>query len=234
MYYLVQFLQLCKCEYALYHPLCLIILDDIHYLFRRGELAGQYQPGYEDYRSFFKQIQDRSHQSCFLLIGWSAPRELTQVKHPNTPNLILTGLDTASAHKIIAEQGLETDDNCEQFIDHYQGNPLWLKTVANFMVELGLTVTQVLQNQPFLLPQDLQDILQQPLAWLSAPEQQLLSLLAKEHEAIALVKLLEVAPMPSADLLNTLQSLCRRCWVQKTDHVYIMSPLLRHYINNNN
>ncbi len=191
------------------------------------------KPGYEDYRSFFKQIQDRSHQSCFLLIGWSAPREITQVKH-NTPNLILTGLDTASAQKVIAEQGLETEENCLQFIDHYQGNPLWLKTVANFMVDLGLTVTQVLQNQPFLLPQDLQDILQQPLAWLSAPEQQLLSLLAKEHEAIALVKLLEVAPMPSADLLNTLQSLCRRCWVQKTDHVYIMSPLLRHYINNNN
>ncbi len=233
MYYLVQFLQLCKCEYALYHPLCLIILDDIHYLFRRGEFAGQYQLGYEDYRSFFKQIQDRSHQSCFLLIGWSAPREITQVKH-NTPNLILTGLDTASAQKVIAEQGLETEENCLQFIDHYQGNPLWLKTVANFMVDLGLTVTQVLQNQPFLLPQDLQDILQQPWAWLSAPEQQLLSLLAKEDEAIALVKLLEVAPMPSADLLNTLQSLCRRCWVQKTDHVYIMSPLLRHYINNNN
>jgi hypothetical protein len=212
---------------------CLIILDDINYLFRRGELAGQYQAGYEDYRSFFKQIQERSHQSCFLLIGGEAPRELTQVKH-NTPNLILTGLDTAYAQKVIAEQGLETDDNSSRFIDHYQGNPLWLKTVANFMVELGLTVPDVLQNQPFLLPQDLQYILEQPLAWLSAPEKQLLSLLAKEDEAIALVKLLEIAPMPSADLLNSLQSLCRRCWVQKNDHVYIMSPLLRQYINNKN
>lgn len=84
------------------------------------------------------------------------------------------------------------------------------------------------------MPQDLKDIFQQPLAYLSEPEKQLLSLLAKENEPIALVKLLEIAPMPSADLLNTLQSLCRRCWVQKTDHVYIMSPLLRQYINNNN
>jgi DNA-binding IclR family transcriptional regulator len=67
------------------------------------------------------------------------------------------------------------------------------------------------------------------LAWLSAPEKQLLSLLAKEYEAIALVKLLEIAPMPSADLLNTLQSLCRRCWVEKTDHLYRMSPVLRQY-----
>lgn len=113
---------------------CLIVLDDIHYLFRRAELAGQYQPIHEDYRRFFKQIKDRSHQSCFLLIGWEAPREIAQVKHPNTPNLILTGLDTASAHKIIEEQGSEPEENGSRFINHYQGNPLWLKTVANFMV----------------------------------------------------------------------------------------------------
>jgi len=208
---------------------CLIILDDIHYLFMRGELAGHYQPKYEDYRSFFKQIKERSHQSCFLLIGWEYPREIAQVKHPNTPSLILTGLDTASAHQIIAEQGLEPEANGSRFIDHYQGNPLWLKTVANFMVELGLTVTEVLQNQPLLFPQDLKDILQQPLAYLSEPEKQLLSLLAKENEAIALVKLLEIAPMPYADLLDILQSLCRRYWIEKTDHLYGMSPVLRPY-----
>lgn len=209
---------------------CLIILDDIHYLFMRGELAGQYQPSYEDYRSFFKQIKDRSHQSCFLLIGWEYPREIAQIKHPNTPKLILTGLDTASAHQIIAEQGLEPEANGSRFIDHYQGNPLWLKTVANFMVELGLTVTEVLQNQPLLFPQDLKDILQQPLAYLSEPEKQLLSLLAKENDAIALVKLLEIAPMPSADLLDILQSLCRRSWIEKTDRLYRMSPVLRQYL----
>jgi len=216
---------------------CLIILDDIHYLFMRGELAGNYQPNYEDYRSFFKQIKERSHQSCFLLIGWEYPREIAQIKHPNTPNprlhggrLNLAGLDTASAHQIIAEQGLEPEANGSRFIDHYQGNPLWLKTVANFMVELGLTVTDVLQNQPLLFPQDLKDILQQPLAYLSEPEKQLLSLLAKKDEAIALVKLLEIAPMPSSDLLDILQSLCRRSWVEKTDHLYRMSPVLRQYL----
>lgn len=209
---------------------CLIILDDIHYLFMRGKLAGYYQPNYEDYRSFFKQIKERSHQSCFLLIGWEYPREIAQIKHPNTPNLILTGLDTASARKIIAEQGLEPEANGSRFINHYQGNPLWLKTVANFMVELGLTVTEVLQNQPLLLPQDLKDILQQPLAYLSEPEKQLLSLLAKKDEAIALVKLLEIAPMPSSDLLDILQSLCRRSWIEKTDHLYRMSPVLRQYL----
>jgi len=91
-------------------------------------------------------------------------------------------------------------------------------------------VTQVLENQPLLFPQDLKDILQQPLAWLSEPEKQLLSLLATEDEPIALVKLLEIAPMPSSDLLDILQSLCRRCWVEKTDRLYRISPVLREYL----
>ncbi len=142
----------------------------------------------------------------------------------------MTGLDTASAHQIIAEQGLETEDNCSRFIDHYQGNPLWLKTVANFLAELGLTVTEMLQNQPFLLPQYLQDILEQALAYLSEREKQVLSVLAKEDEALALAKLLEIAPMPSSDLLDTLHSLYRRCWVEKTGHIYMMSPVVRQYI----
>ncbi|WP_366039632.1 NB-ARC domain-containing protein, partial [Microcoleus sp. PH2017_05_CCC_O_A] len=42
---------------------CLVVLDDIHNLFSSGELAGKYKPGYEEYRSLFKQIEKLSHQS---------------------------------------------------------------------------------------------------------------------------------------------------------------------------
>ncbi|MEG5032349.1 NB-ARC domain-containing protein [Microcoleus sp. AT3-D2] len=43
---------------------CLIVLDDVHNLFCRGELAGKYKPESEEYRSLFKQIEKLSHQSC--------------------------------------------------------------------------------------------------------------------------------------------------------------------------
>jgi hypothetical protein len=74
---------------------CLVVLDDIHNLFSSSELAGKYKPEYEDYRSFFKQIEKLSHQSCFLLIGWEQPREVSQVKSENIPirTLQITGLD---------------------------------------------------------------------------------------------------------------------------------------------
>jgi hypothetical protein len=78
---------------------CLVVLDDVHNLFCSGELAGKYKPESEEYRSLFKQIEKLSHQSCFLLIGWEQPREVTQVKSQNQPirSLQLTGLDIAAA-----------------------------------------------------------------------------------------------------------------------------------------
>ena len=47
----------------------LVILDDIHHLFSRGELAGKYKAKCQEYRSFFQDIKQLSHKSCFLLIG---------------------------------------------------------------------------------------------------------------------------------------------------------------------
>lgn len=133
---------------------CLVVLDDIHNLFSSGELAGKYKPGYEDYRSLFKQIEKLSHQSCFLLIGWEQPREVTQVKSQNTPirTLQLKGLDIAAGREILRDNGLEEIDNYSALIHRYQGNPLWLKSVATLIQELGGCVTELLPNDTILLP----------------------------------------------------------------------------------
>ena len=211
---------------------CLIILDDIHHLFSSGELAGHYQPGHEEYRAFFKQIKDLSHQSCLLLIGWEAPREIAQIKHKNSPihSLTLTGLDTTAAREILKEEGLEPQDNWDLPINHYQGNPLWLKSVANLIVELGCDATELLQNHPILLPEDLKDILQQQFNRLSEIEKQVISLLAKENRPVNLAKLLENSIITSSDLLNALQSLSRRCFIEKPENLYTLSPIIRQYI----
>jgi len=142
---------------------CLIVLDDIHNLFSSSELAGKYKPEYEDYRSFFKQIEKLSHQSCFLLIGWEQPREVPQVKSQNTPirTLRLTGLDIAAGREILKDYGLEEIDNYSALIHRYQGNPLWLKSVAALIQELGGGVTELLTDDTILLPEDLKDVLRQ-------------------------------------------------------------------------
>ena len=123
---------------------CLVVLDDVHNLLCSGELAGKYKPGYEEYRSLFKKIEKISHQSCFLLIGWEQPREVTQAKSQNTSirTLQLKGLDIAAAREILRDYGLEEIDNSETLIHRYQGNPLWLKSVANLIQDLGGDVTE--------------------------------------------------------------------------------------------
>jgi hypothetical protein len=106
---------------------CLVVLDDIHNLFSTGKLAGKYKPGYEDYRSFFKQIEKLSHQSCFLLIGWEQPREVPQIKSQNTPicTLHLPSLDIAAGREILRDYGLAEIDNYSALIHRYQGNPVY-------------------------------------------------------------------------------------------------------------
>ncbi|MEP6489424.1 NB-ARC domain-containing protein [Microcoleus vaginatus GB2-A3] len=210
---------------------CLIVLDDVHNLFCSGEFAGKYKPECEEYRSLFKQIEKLSHQSCFLLIGWEQPREVTQVKSQNTSirTLQLKGLDIAAGREILRDYGLEESDNSETLIHRYQGNPLWLKSVANLIQDLGGGVTELLPNDTILLPEDLKDVLQQQFDRLSELEKQIISLLAKESQRINRTKLLENDRIPASDLLNALQSLSRRCLIEQQANFYTISPVLRQY-----
>ncbi|MCC3528399.1 MAG: NACHT domain-containing protein [Microcoleus sp. PH2017_22_RUC_O_B] len=210
---------------------CLVVLDDVHNLFCSGELAGKYKPESEEYRSLFKQIEKLSHQSCFLLIGWEPPKEVPQLTSENTPirTLQLTGLDTAAAGEILRDKGLTEIDNCEALIHRYQGNPLWLKSVATLIQELGIGA-ELLIDDTILLPEDLKDVLQQQFDRTSELEKQVLSLLATENQPVNFAKLLQHGQISSSDLLNALQSLSRRCSIEKHESLYTLSPVLKQYI----
>ncbi|MEG4483990.1 NB-ARC domain-containing protein [Microcoleus sp. D2_18a_B4] len=211
---------------------CLVVLDDVHNLFCSGELAGKYKPNYEEYRSLFKQIENLSHQSCFLLVGWEPPKEVPQLTSENTPirTLQLTGLDTATAQEILRDKGLTESENCEALIHRYQGNPFWLKSVATLIQELGIGATEVLIDDTILLPEDLKDVLQQQYDRTSELEKQVLSLLATENQPVNFAKLLQNGQISSSDLLNALQSLSRRCLLEKQESLYTLPPVLKQYI----
>ena len=211
---------------------CLIVLDDIHNLSCSGELVGKYKPDYEEYRSLFKQIEKLSHPCCFLLIGWEPPKEVPQLTSENTPirTLQLTGLDTAAAGEILRDKGLTEIDNCEALIHRYQGNPLWLKSVATLIQELGIGANDLLIDDTILLPEDLKDVLQQQYDRTSELEKQVMSLLATENQPVNVAKLLQNGQISSSDLLNALQSLSRRCWIEKQESLYTLPPVLKQYI----
>ncbi|MEY3866563.1 MAG: hypothetical protein RLZZ338_454 [Cyanobacteriota bacterium] len=211
---------------------CLVLLDNVHNLFTSGQLAGNYKPGYEEYGFLFKQIEELSHQSCFLLIGWELPREVAQLKSKNLPirTLTLQGLNTLSAREIFNDKGLAEVEKVDLIIERYEGNPLYLKTVATLMEELGMSLTDLLQNEPIFLPEDLKKILQKQVSRLSEIEKRVISLFARENQPINLAKLLEKSTISGADLPNVLQSLLRRCLIEKQESFYTLSLVLREYI----
>ncbi|HAJ62358.1 MAG TPA: ATPase, partial [Cyanobacteria bacterium UBA8543] len=89
---------------------------------------------------------------------------------------------------------------------------------------------ELLPNDTILLPEDLKDVLQQQCDRVSEIEKQVLSLLAKESKPINLAKLIENGTMPASDLLNTLQSLSRRCLIEQQGSFYDLPLVVRHYI----
>ncbi len=112
----------------------------------------------------------------------------------------------------------------------YQGNLLWLKSIATLIIELGGCVNELLPNDTILLPEDLKDVLEEQCDRISEIETQVLSLLAQETQPVNLAKLLENGTISSSDLLNALQSLSRRCLIEQQKSLYNLPPVLIQYI----
>ncbi|MFP4006864.1 MAG: NB-ARC domain-containing protein [Spirulinaceae cyanobacterium] len=213
---------------------CLVILDDIHNLFSKSELSGKYQPHYEQYQIFFKQLRERSHQSCVLIIGWEQPRDFWVWETESYNSYVyagqLKGLELKDGQQILQDNGLDTVDEYKALIHSYQGNPLWLKIVVNQIQDLGLTASDVVEDNKIIIPESLKDIFNQYFERLSQIEKQVLIDLTKFNKPIVLTQLLEKSNNSKLNILNALHSLLRRYLIEKQNGQYIVLPILRQYI----
>ncbi|MEG3922330.1 ATPase [Microcoleus sp. T3_A4] len=223
-------------EYLRSHR-CLIILDDIQTIFSSQQLAGNYQPGYENYGAFFKQITESSHNSCLILLSWEKPREIATLESENRPckTLQLNGLGP-EAQEIFREKGLAEPEKWSELIDLYRGNPLWLNIVATMIQDLlGGSVSEFLSYDTLFLG-DLESLLHQQCDRLTASEQQAMGWLASTPEPADISKIPENLQLSRAELLNVMQSLGRRSLVetvqQNARSHFTIAPVIREYITN--
>jgi predicted ATPase len=210
---------------------CLIVFDDVHNLFISGKFAGEYKPETQDYATFFKQIEELSHQSCLLLLGWEQPRQVPQINNEYHPihSLKLRGLNYKTSLKIFKDRGVASSEMSQSLISLYQGNPLWLKILATLMQDLDISPRELFVENNILLPEDLKDNLRQQFKRLSKMEIEVISRLAQEEKPVTLARLLEDHNISPSEVLNALQSLTRRCLIEKTEKSYLLPPILRHY-----
>ncbi|MEG5015995.1 MULTISPECIES: NB-ARC domain-containing protein [unclassified Microcoleus] len=223
-------------EYLRSHR-CLIILDDIQTIFSSQQLAGNYQPGYENYGAFFKQITESSHNSCLILLSWEKPREIAALEGENRPckSLPLNGLGPES-QEIFREKGLAEPEKWSELIDLYRGNPLWLNIVATLIQDLfGGSVSEFLSYDTLFLG-DLESLLDQQCDRLTASEQQAIAWLANTPEPADISKIPENLQLSPPELLKVMQSLGRRSLVETVKQNgrshFTIQPVIREYIIN--
>ena len=216
---------------------CLIILDDIQTIFSSGQLAGNYQPGYENYGTFFKQLTESSHNSCLILLSWEKPREIAALEGENRPckSLQLNGLGP-EAQEIFREKGLAEPEKWSELIDLYSGNPLWLNIVATMIQDLfGGSVSEFLSYDTLFLG-DLESLLEQQCDRLTASEQQVISWLASTPEPTDISKIPENLQLSPPELFKVMQSLGRRSLVETVKQNgrshFTIWPVIREYIIN--
>mgnify|MGYP000035021455 CR=1 FL=1 len=217
------------------HSRCLVILDDLHNLFKSGELAGEYLTDYKEYRTFFRQIAKNHHQSCVILISWEKPRAIATLeaeKH-STRTLHLKGL-SADAEKILRSHQLTDSDKWPELINLYQGHPTWLNIIASTIVELfDGSVSLFLSYSEDIFLGDLEPILESHLERLSDLEQQVISGFRK-NQAIALSQKPTNPELSQSELWSAIQSLVRRGLLEKISEgergMFQLHPIWQQYL----
>ncbi len=217
---------------------CLLILDDVQMVNSSGQLAGNYQPGYEDYGTLFRQVGESSHNSCLILIGSEKPREIAALEGKNQPirSLQLNGLG-AVAGEIVREKGLTEDAKLSELIEQYRGNPLWLKIVATMIQDLfNGSLSEFLSDDTLFLG-DLESLLHQPFNRLSESEKQVMSWLASATAPVSISKVPENLQLSRSQFLKVMQSLGRRSLVEKIPEgdrtFFTLAPVLKEYVKTN-
>ncbi|QYX32846.1 NB-ARC domain-containing protein [Sphaerospermopsis torques-reginae] len=217
---------------------CLIILDDVENIFQFGNLAGQYLTEYKDYSRFFQQIATSHHESCVILISCEKPAAIETLESENqhTKTLHLQGLGE-DAKAILKEKDLKDDDKWDELIKLYQGHPCWLNIITLAIKELfNGQVSQFLIDEDEVFLGDIEALLENHLERLSDLEKQVINWFAMLDEPIDISQKLAELELSNARFLKVLQSLNRRCLVEKVlieEKVkFQVNSLVRIYLNN--
>jgi hypothetical protein len=226
---------------------CLIVLDNLESLFCDDYYAGHYRQGYENYAELFTQIAQIHHQSCLLLISREQPKHIRQLETitPFVKGLHLQGIQPAAgqalsqARKMISGTSLEW----QTLIEHYAGNPQALQIITPLIEDyfhgnLSEFVRYLKQGQ--LLFDDIRELINQHLVRLTPLEQQIVHILSTQVATqvvtpandLSLVELEKAIapPVLMGELLEALDSLCRRCLVEKRGTQFCVHPVTAEYV----
>ncbi|CAD5978762.1 MULTISPECIES: NB-ARC domain-containing protein [Planktothrix] len=216
---------------------CLIILDDVHNIFTSGQFTGQYQPEYQSYQNFFTLITETEHQSSLILISQEKCPEMEGWENELYPIncLELSGLYDL---EILNNKGLKNDEFWLNLINLYEGNPVYLKSIAILIKNIfDGDVAEFLAENELVITPEMRSHFNQLFNRLSPIEQQIVLKLSQFEQSLSRETLRESVELSSTDLINGLQSLQQRYLVTKIKQDKIMfklSSIFGKYVKNFN
>jgi hypothetical protein len=204
---------------------CLIILDDVQNIFTSGQFAGQYQPEYQSYQNFFTLVTEVEHQSSLILISQEKCPEMQGWENELYPIncLELSGLYDL---EILNNKGLKNDECWLRLINLYEGNSVYLKSIAILIQNIfDGDVAEFLAENELVITQEMRSHFNQLFHRLSPIEQQIVLKLSQFEQSVSREALRESLELSSTDLINGLQSLQQRYLVTKIKQDKIMFKL---------
>ncbi|GET36469.1 NB-ARC domain-containing protein [Microseira wollei] len=212
---------------------CLIILDDVQELFTSGQFAGQYKTEYKDYKTFFTMMTEIEHQSTLILIGQEQCQEMLCLDEELYPVKCLE-LEGLYNTEILKNMGLKDEESWLTLLNLYEGNPVYLKSIANLIRNIFMgKVSEFLSEGSLLLTEDIKYNFNELFDRLSPSEQQIVLELSKYNKAVSREDLRQALSLSSIDLINGLQSLRKRYLIKSIEGEKIsfnLSPVFREYV----
>lgn len=217
----------------------LLVLDGIESILQSGQLAGEYQAGYQAYDEFFQSAAGLL--GCIVVTGIEGPAALRrergysrrpQVDSPcviaqdassqdanpegvgvqSVGSLTLGQLSEPAAISLLQAESLTEIERWPDLIARYQGHPLALKSAARVIREIfGGHVAAFLAHTAVLFT-DISRLLAPSFQRISAAEESLLYWLASQEASLSLEALHRLLPLPISlsELVSVLDSLKQR------------------------
>ncbi|MBS9387405.1 MAG: AAA family ATPase [Dolichospermum sp. WA123] len=213
----------------------LIILDDLENIFVNRQFAGQYQPEYQDYKTFFQMITEIEHQSCLILISQEKCQEMISLDSELYPihSLELSGLDNA-ATEILKNQGLNNEKNWLNLIKLYESHPKYLQYISILIKDVFQgEVAEFIKENSLILTGDFKTLFDSIWMRLSDVEKEILLKISQNDQPISRDEIKQLLSLSSMDIINGLQSLTRRFLVSKLENdqkLYTLSPIFKEYL----
>ena len=202
-------------------------------IFITGQIAGQYQPEYQDYQNFFTMISETQHQSNIILISREQCAEMESLHQALYPIkcLELSDLDDIN---ILNDTGLKNENSYLQLIKFYEGNLMYLKTIATLIKKnYDGQVSEFLVENTLHITSKMQFYFREVFNHLSPIEQNIVLQLIQLKIPIFREDLRQSLNLSSVEFNNYLQSLQQRYLVTKikSDKIlFDLSPVFREYV----